>query len=143
MNPTTYAHLKSQRRDALHAAFKRGFRNVFIQDIARLTESDGNLVGPGLHHAQHSGPRGSTRSAPSITPDHPQRKGVESVPPGMCWWLIHAAKRVASGGEILTTRLKGARCGGPRLRTVRCVIAAASRRSISPSIAPAAARRST
>ncbi len=40
-------------------------------------------------------------------PDHPQRKAIESVPPGHVLVLdCRGEKRVASGGQILTTRLK-------------------------------------
>jgi len=40
-------------------------------------------------------------------PNHPQRKAIESVPPGHVLVLdCRQEKRVASGGEILTTRLK-------------------------------------
>ena len=40
-------------------------------------------------------------------PEHPQRKAIESVPPGHVLVLdCRGEKRVASGGQILTTRLK-------------------------------------
>jgi regulator of RNase E activity RraA len=40
-------------------------------------------------------------------PEHPQRKAIESVPPGGVLVIdCRGEKRVASGGEILTTRLK-------------------------------------
>ena len=40
-------------------------------------------------------------------PDHPQRKAIESVPPGHVLVLdCRGETRVASGGQILTTRLK-------------------------------------
>ena len=88
--------------------FKRGFRNVFIQGIARLTEpSGGNMVGPAF----------TMRNIPSredldvITvfenPEHPQRKAIEAVPPGHVLVLdCRGETRAASGGQILTTRLK-------------------------------------
>ena len=88
--------------------FKRGFRNVFIQGIARLTEpSGGNMVGPAF----------TMRNIPSredldvITvfenPEHPQRKAIEVVPPGQVLVLdCRGETRAASGGQILTTRLK-------------------------------------
>ena len=88
--------------------FKRGFRNVFIQGIARLTEpSGGNMVGPAF----------TMRNIPSredldvITvfenPEHPQRKAIEAVPPGQVLVLdCRGETRAASGGQILTTRLK-------------------------------------
>jgi regulator of RNase E activity RraA len=40
-------------------------------------------------------------------PNHPQRKAIESVPPGHVLVIdTRGEKRVASGGQILTTRLK-------------------------------------
>ena len=88
--------------------FKRGLRNVFIQGIARLTEpSGGNMVGPAF----------TMRNIPSredldvITafenPEHPQRKAIETVPAGHVLVLdCRGEARAASGGQILTTRLK-------------------------------------
>jgi regulator of RNase E activity RraA len=88
--------------------FKRGFRNVFIQGISRLTKpSGGNMVGPAF----------TMRNIPSredldvITvfedPEHPQRKAIETVPPGHVLVLdCRGETRAASGGQILTMRLK-------------------------------------
>src|SRR5215470_8273931 len=88
--------------------FKRGFRNAFIQGISPLTKpSGGNMVGPAF----------TMRNIPSredldvITvfenPEHPQRKAIEIVPPGHVLVLdCRGETRAASGGQILTTRLK-------------------------------------
>jgi regulator of RNase E activity RraA len=88
--------------------FKRGFRNAYIQGIARLTKpSGGNMVGPAY----------TMRNIPSredldvITafenPEHPQRKAIETVPAGRVLVLdCRGETRAASGGQILTTRLK-------------------------------------
>jgi regulator of RNase E activity RraA len=88
--------------------FKRGLRNVFIHGIARLTKPYGaNMVGPAF----------TMRNIPSredldvITvfenPEHPQRKAIETVPPGHVLVLdCRGETRAASGGQILATRLK-------------------------------------
>lgn len=88
--------------------FKRGFRNVFIQGIARLTDpSGGNLVGPAFTMRSIPAREDLDQISAFDNPDHPQRKAIESVPPGHVLVLdCRGEKRVASGGEILTTRLK-------------------------------------
>ena len=87
--------------------FKRGFRNVFIQNIARLTEpSCGNLVGPAFTMRSIPAREDLDQISAFDNPDHPQRKGIESVPPGHVLVLdCRGETRVASGGQILTTRL--------------------------------------
>ncbi len=88
--------------------FKRGFRNVYIQGIKRLTSRRAATSSvPRSRCAASRRARTWTRSARSTIPNHPQRKAIESVPPGHVLVLdCRSEKRVASGGEILTTRLK-------------------------------------
>lgn len=88
--------------------FKRGFRNVFIQGIARLTTpSGGNLVGPAFTMRNIPAREDLDQISAFDDPEHPQRKAIESVPPGHVLVLdCRGEKRVASGGQILTTRLK-------------------------------------
>lgn len=88
--------------------FKRGFRNVYMQGIARLTTpSGGNLVGPAFTMRNIPAREDLDQLAAFENPEHPQRKAIESVPPGHVLVLdCRGEKRVASGGEILTTRLK-------------------------------------
>jgi regulator of RNase E activity RraA len=88
--------------------FRRGFRNVFMQGVASLgTLENGNLVGPAF----------TLRNIPAredidvldifLDPENPQRKGVETVPPG--YVLVQDCrgdKTAASFGSILATRLK-------------------------------------
>ena len=87
--------------------FKRGFRNVFIQGIVRLTEpSSGNLVGPAFTMRNIPAREDLDQISAFDNPEHPQRKGIESVPPGHVLVIdCRGETRVASGGEILTTRL--------------------------------------
>jgi regulator of RNase E activity RraA len=88
--------------------FKRGFRNVFIQGITRLTRpAGGNLVGPAFTMRNIPSREDLDQISAFDNPEHPQRKGIESVPPGHVLVIdCRGEKRVASGGEILTTRLK-------------------------------------
>ena len=109
MNPTTFAHLKNVSVATLCTQlFKRGFRNVFIQGIQRLTQpTTGNLVGPAFTMRSIPAREDLDQISAFDNPDHPQRKGIESVPSGHVLLLdCRGEKRVASGGQILTTRLK-------------------------------------
>jgi len=88
--------------------FKRGFRNVYIQGIKRLTSpAGGNLVGPAFTMRSIPAREDLDQISAFDNPDHPQRKAIESVPPGHVLVLdCRQEKRVASGGQILTQRLK-------------------------------------
>ena len=86
--------------------FKRGLRNTFIQNVHRLSQKGGNMVGeaytlryiPSREDLDHLG----------VFEDrtHPQRKGVEECPPG-CVFVIDSRgdRRAASAGGVLITRL--------------------------------------
>lgn len=88
--------------------FKRGFRNVFLQGVGRLTTpTGGNLVGPAYTMRNIPAREDIDQISAFDDPDHPQRRGIESVPPGHVLVIdCRGEKRVASGGGILTTRLK-------------------------------------
>lgn len=88
--------------------FKRGLRNVFVQGIGRLTDpSGGNLVGPAFTMRNIPAREDLDQISAFDNPEHPQRKGIESVPPGHVLVIdCRGETRVASGGQILTTRLK-------------------------------------
>jgi regulator of RNase E activity RraA len=88
--------------------YKRGFRNVYIQGISRLTTpSGGNLVGPAYTMRNIPSREDLDQISAFDNPEHPQRKAIESVPPGHVLVLdCRGETRVASGGQILTTRLK-------------------------------------
>ena len=90
------------------ALFKRGFRNVYIQGIKLLSKpTSGNLVGPAFTMRSIPAREDLDQISAFDDPNHPQRKAIESVPPGHVLVLdCRQEKRVASGGEILTTRLK-------------------------------------
>ena len=108
MNPTTFARLKNVSVATLCTQlFKRGFRNVYLQGPQRLTKpTNGNLVGPAFTMRNIPAREDLDQISAFDNPDHPQRKGIESVPPGHVLVLdCRGEKRVASGGQILTTRL--------------------------------------
>jgi regulator of RNase E activity RraA len=88
--------------------FKRGFRNVYLQGVGRLTKpSGGNLVGPAFTMRNIPAREDLDQISAFDDPNHPQRKGIESVPPGHVLVIdCRGETRVASGGQILTTRLK-------------------------------------
>ena len=109
MHPDTLARLKKISVATLCTQlFKRGLRNVYIQGIARLTvPSSGNMVGPAYTMRNIPAREDLDQISAFDNPDHPQRKGIESVPPGHVLVLdCRGETRVASGGQILTTRLK-------------------------------------
>jgi regulator of RNase E activity RraA len=89
--------------------FKRGFRNVFIQGAKRLTKepsANGNMVGPAYTMRNIPAREDLDQVSSFANPEHPQRKGIESVPPGHVLVIdCRGEKRAASGGEILSTRL--------------------------------------
>ncbi|MES3004167.1 MAG: ribonuclease activity regulator RraA [Pseudomonadota bacterium] len=109
LQPQTLEHLRRVSVATLCTQlFKRGFRNVFIQGIGRLTRpSGGNLVGPAFTMRNIPAREDIDQISAFDNPEHPQRKGIESVPPGHVLVIdCRGETRVASGGQILTTRLK-------------------------------------
>jgi regulator of RNase E activity RraA len=78
-----------------------------MQGVARLTKpSGGNLVGSAFTMRNIPSREDLDQLSAFENPEHPQRKAIESVPPGHVLVLdCRGEKRVASGGEILTTRL--------------------------------------
>ena len=106
---STIEHLRNVSTATLCTQlYKRGFRNVYIQGISRLTTpSGGNLVGPAFTMRNIPSREDLDQISAFDDPNHPQRKAIESVPVGHVLVLdCRGETRVASGGEILTTRLK-------------------------------------
>jgi regulator of RNase E activity RraA len=90
--------------------FKRGLRNVFLQGVAPLAKpapGAPNLVGPAFTLRNIPAREDLDHVGVFQDPDHPQRKAVESAPPGSV--LVQDCRgdrTVASTGSILTMRLK-------------------------------------
>lgn len=88
------------------ALFKRGLRNVFIENVHPLAGPTTRMVGPAYtmryiparEDLDHIGVFGDR--------SHPQRKGVEECPPGHVFVIdSRGDARAASAGAILLTRL--------------------------------------
>jgi regulator of RNase E activity RraA len=88
--------------------FRRGFRNIFMKGVVPLGKPGNlNMVGPAF----------TLRNIPAredidvldifLDPENPQRKAIESVPPGhVLVQDCRGEKSAASCGSILTARLK-------------------------------------
>ena len=108
-NPAAVEQLKRVSTATLTTQlFKRGFRNVFMQGVAPIGPSvNGNLVGPAFTLRNIPAREDLDRLEVFADPEYPQRKGIETIPPG--YVLVQdcrAEKSVASIGSILATRLK-------------------------------------
>ncbi|HEV2276268.1 MAG TPA: ribonuclease activity regulator RraA [Acidobacteriaceae bacterium] len=94
--------------------FKRGFRNVFLQGVAILGDlPDGNMVGPAFTLRNIPAREDLDVLEAFRDPEHPQRKAVESAPPGSV--LVQDCRgdrTVASCGSILVTRMKVRKVAG-------------------------------
>lgn len=88
------------------ALFKRGFRNVFIQDVRPLSLKGESMVGEAF--TLRYIPAREDRNPITVfrNPDHPQRVAMETCPPGHVL-VMDARKdaRAATAGSILITRL--------------------------------------
>jgi regulator of RNase E activity RraA len=86
--------------------FKRGFRNVFLQGVRPIGHYTRNMVGPAYTLRNIPAREDLDRVEGFANPEHPQRKAVEHAP--ACKVLVVDCRgdaRVASGGQILMTRL--------------------------------------
>ena len=90
--------------------FKRGLRNVFLQGVAPLVKpapGAPNLVGPAFTLRNIPAREDLDHVGVFQDPDHPQRKAVETAPPGsVIVQDCRGERSVASTGSILTMRLK-------------------------------------
>jgi regulator of RNase E activity RraA len=107
MKDSTRQQLKGVSTATLCTAlFKRGLRNQFIQDVRPLNPGLPNMVGEAF--TLRTIPAREDLNPISVFQDraHPQRKAVETCPPGAVL-VIDSRKdpRAASAGSILVTRL--------------------------------------
>ncbi len=88
------------------ALFKRGLRNMFIQDVRPVGTRMENMVGEAFTLRYMPSREDLDNIEVFMDPDHPQRKAVEDCPPGHVM-VIDSRKdaRAASAGSILITRL--------------------------------------
>ena len=89
--------------------FKRGLRNVFLQGVAPLVKpapGAPNLVGPAFTLRNIPAREDIDHVGIFQDPDHPQRKAIETAPPGSVLVQDCRGERtVASVGSILALRL--------------------------------------
>lgn len=88
------------------AMFKRGFRNIYMQGVRPLGRYEENMVGAAYTLRYIPAREDLDRVEGFADPEHPQRKAVENAPAGRVMVMdCRGDARVASGGEILMTRL--------------------------------------
>ena len=87
--------------------FKRGLRNQVMQGVPRLTPNSPTMVGEAFTLRNIPAREDLDHIGVYDNPEHPQRKAIESAPPGYVLVLdCRGETRAASGGQILTTRLQ-------------------------------------
>jgi regulator of RNase E activity RraA len=107
--------VKSETRERLNkvsvatlctAAFKRGLRQQFIQNVHRLNPQLPNMVGE-AYTLRYMPAREDLNTIDVFkNREHPQRKAVEECPPGAVLVIdCRGDARAASAGGILVTRL--------------------------------------
>jgi regulator of RNase E activity RraA len=86
--------------------FARGLRNVFIQEARLLNPAAPRLVGEAFTLRYIPAREDLDHLGLFEDPEHPQRKAVETIPPGQVL-VVDSRKdrRAASAGGILATRL--------------------------------------
>jgi hypothetical protein len=133
---------RGKHRDALHAALQARIPQCLHAGRFAPDQSCGRKSRrAGVHDAQYSVARRPRPALRVREPGAPAAQGDRIRAPGHVLVLdCRGEKRVASGGQILTTRLQKRGAAGSS-RTARCATAARSRRWIFRSIAQAAAPR--
>lgn len=88
------------------ALFKRGLRNQFIQNVHPVSPKLQNMVGQAYTLRYIPAREDLNPLSVFQNPAHPQRAGVEAIPPGHVM-VIDSRKdpRAASAGSILVTRM--------------------------------------
>jgi regulator of RNase E activity RraA len=93
--------------------FKRGLRNVCIQNVRPLSHAGGNLVGEAFTLRYIPAREDLDQVSAFENPEHPQRKAIETVPAGQVLVMdCRGETRAASAGNILVTRLRIRGCAG-------------------------------
>src|ERR1041385_5446423 len=87
--------------------FKRGLRNTWLHDVRRVSGAKANMVGEAFTLRNIPSREDLDQMSVFQSPDHPQRKAYDNVPAGSVLVIdCRGDTRAASGGGILTTRLK-------------------------------------
>ena len=89
------------------ALFKRGLRNVFLQDVHPVAPKGRNMVGPAFTLRYIPAREDLNELSVFRDPKHPQRAAVEQCPPGAVFVMdSRRDPRAASAGDILIRRLQ-------------------------------------
>ncbi len=87
--------------------FKRGLRNMVMHGVRPLAQGDAPMVGEAFTLRYIPAREDLDHVGVFADPEHPQRKAIETVPPGQVLVCdCRGDARAASGGSILMTRLK-------------------------------------
>ncbi len=107
LKPETRAKLQTVSVATLATAlYKRGLRNQAIQDVHPLNPGRGVMVGEAFTVRYMPAREDRNQLAVFQNPEHPQRKAIETCPPGAV--LVFDSRkdaRAASAGGILISRL--------------------------------------
>ena len=87
--------------------FKKGLRNTWLHGVRRMSSAKGNMVGEAFTLRNIPCREDLDQASVFENRDHPQRKAFDTVPAGHVLVIdCRGDTRAASGGGILTTRLK-------------------------------------
>jgi len=87
--------------------FKRGLRNTWLHGVRRMSSAKGNMVGAAFTLRNIPCREDLDQASVFENREHPQRKAFDTVPAGHVLVIdCRGDTRAASGGGILTTRLK-------------------------------------
>jgi len=114
MNPETRRILQTTSTASIATLlFKRGLRNQFVQNVARLNTAGDRMVGP-VYTLRYIPAREDLNPVEVFRdPDHPQRRAVEEIPAGHVLVMdCRLDASAASAGSILATRLEVRGCAG-------------------------------
>lgn len=107
MNPETREKLSDVSCATLTTAlFKRGLRNVFIQNVRPISAKPRNMVGPAFTLRYIPAREDLNPITVFQNPEHPQRAAIEQCPEGHVMVIdSRQDARAASAGDILIRRL--------------------------------------
>ena len=87
--------------------FKRGLRNTWLHGVQRMSAAKANMVGEAFTLRNIPCREDLDQVSVFENPEHPQRKAFDTTPAGSVLVIdCRGDTRAASGGGILTTRLK-------------------------------------
>src|SRR2546430_14414916 len=106
--PETLERLKQASTATLTTQlFKRGLRNVCVQNVRRLSHAGTNLVGEAFTLRYIPAREDLDQVSVFDNPEHPQRKAIETVPLGQVLVMdCRGETRAASAGHIPGTRVR-------------------------------------